>query len=192
MGSALAAALAEALVTVDGPFGRGFDGTQASGRSDRSGATKGHYDIVLLAVPDAQIATAASTIVAGPLVGHCAGSMGLDVLGDRESFSIHPLMTVIAEGAEFTGAGAAVAGSTGRALMVARDIALALGMSPVEISECDRAAYHAAASIASNFLAPWKTRRSDSSRPRGPTERSSYPWCGRPSRTGQRSAARLR
>jgi predicted short-subunit dehydrogenase-like oxidoreductase (DUF2520 family) len=152
MGSALAAALAEALVTVDGPFGRGFDGTQASGRSDRSGATKGHYDIVLLAVPDAQIATAAATIVAGPLVGHCAGSMGLDVLGDRESFSVHPLMTVTAEGAEFTGAGAAVAGSTGRALMVARDIALALGMSPVEISECDRAAYHAAASIASNFL----------------------------------------
>ena len=149
MGSALAAALADRAATVDGPFGRGFDGTGASGGDGR---TDGHYDIVLLVVPDAQIATAAAMIVAGPLVGHCAGSMGLDVLGDRESFSVHPLMTVTAEGAPFAGAGAAVAGSTPRALIVARDIALALGMSPVEISDSDRASYHAAASIASNFL----------------------------------------
>ena len=143
MGSALAAALADVPSTVDGPFGRGFDGTDASG---------GRYDVVLLAVPDAQIATAVAAIVAGPVVGHCAGSFGLDVLGDRESFSVHPLMTVTAEGAVFTGAGAAVAGSTARALIVARDIALSLGMSPVEIRDSDRAAYHAAASIASNFL----------------------------------------
>ncbi len=143
MGSALTAALADGPSTVDGPFGRGFDGTDASG---------GRYDVVLLAVPDTQIATAAAMIVAGPVVGHCAGSMGLDVLGDRESFSVHPLMTVTAEGAVFTGAGAAVAGSTARALIVARDIAVSLGMSPVEIGDSDRAAYHAAASIASNFL----------------------------------------
>jgi predicted short-subunit dehydrogenase-like oxidoreductase (DUF2520 family) len=45
-----------------------------------------------------------------------------------------------------------VAGTTAAALEVARDLALALGMRPFEIDEEGRAAYHAAASIASNFL----------------------------------------
>jgi predicted short-subunit dehydrogenase-like oxidoreductase (DUF2520 family) len=54
--------------------------------------------------------------------------------------------------APFAGAGAAIAGSTPRALELAAELAGALGMHPVEISERDRAAYHAAASIASNFL----------------------------------------
>ena len=61
-------------------------------------------------------------------------------------------MTVTAEGAEFAGAGAAVAGTSPRAVGLARELAQALGMRPVEIAERDRAAYHAAASIASNFL----------------------------------------
>jgi predicted short-subunit dehydrogenase-like oxidoreductase (DUF2520 family) len=50
------------------------------------------------------------------------------------------------------GAGAAIAGSTARALAVAQALARSLNMRPVEIAEQDRAAYHAAASIASNFL----------------------------------------
>jgi predicted short-subunit dehydrogenase-like oxidoreductase (DUF2520 family) len=60
----------------------------------------------------------------------------------------------IAEGDRFplTGAGAAVAGSTPRALGVAVALADDLGMSPIEVAPEDRAAYHAAASIASNFL----------------------------------------
>ena len=61
-------------------------------------------------------------------------------------------MTVTADGADFAGAGAAIAGSTPRAVALARELAGALGMRPVEIAEPDRAAYHAAASIASNFL----------------------------------------
>lgn len=138
MGGALVAALAGAGVQCDGPFGRGFVGAG--------------FDVVILAVPDGQIAAAVTLIVDGPLVGHCAGSLGLDVLGGREAFSVHPLMTVTAAGAQFEGAGAAIAGSSARALRVARDLALALGMLPVEIADHDRAAYHAAASIASNFL----------------------------------------
>jgi predicted short-subunit dehydrogenase-like oxidoreductase (DUF2520 family) len=39
-----------------------------------------------------------------------------------------------------------------RALAFAGDLAAALGMDAVEVAEHDRAAYHAAASIASNFL----------------------------------------
>ena len=62
---------------------------------------------------------------------------------------MHPLMTVPAT---FAGAGAAIAGSTDRALDTARALAEALGMQPFEIADADRAAYHAAASMASNFL----------------------------------------
>ena len=52
----------------------------------------------------------------------------------------------------FAGAGAAVAGSTPRALAIARELATRLGMRPTTVDDVDRAAYHAAASIASNFL----------------------------------------
>jgi predicted short-subunit dehydrogenase-like oxidoreductase (DUF2520 family) len=86
------------------------------------------------------------------MVGHCSGATGLGPLAPHEAFSLHPLMTVTAEGAQFTGAGAAVAGSTPRALALARELAQAMHMHPVEIAEADRPAYHAAAAIASNFL----------------------------------------
>jgi predicted short-subunit dehydrogenase-like oxidoreductase (DUF2520 family) len=52
----------------------------------------------------------------------------------------------------FAGAGAAVAGSTPRALAVAHELAERLGMRATTVADEDRAAYHAAASIASNFL----------------------------------------
>jgi predicted short-subunit dehydrogenase-like oxidoreductase (DUF2520 family) len=61
-------------------------------------------------------------------------------------------MTVTVEGADFTDAGAAIDATTPRALELAAELAGALGMRPVEVAEHDRVAYHAAASIASNFL----------------------------------------
>ena len=62
-------------------------------------------------------------------------------------------MTVPAGGAAvFAGAGAAIAGSTPRALAVAQALAGRLGMRATTVADADRAAYHAAASIASNFL----------------------------------------
>ena len=61
-------------------------------------------------------------------------------------------MTVTSAGAHFDGAGAAVAGSTEHALSTARSLATALGMRPFTLADRDRPAYHAAASIASNFL----------------------------------------
>jgi len=138
LGTALAAALRSAGRPVEGPLGRGADGAGA--------------DAVLLCVPDDQIEPAASLIAPGRLVGHCSGATGLDALAPHEAFSLHPLMTVTADGARFDGAGAAIAGSTPRALQLARELADTLGMRPVEIADADRAAYHAAASIASNFL----------------------------------------
>ena len=131
-------ALATSLPYLQGPFGRGFDGSD--------------FDVVMLAVPDDEIVQAAGVIKPGRVVGHCAGSLGLAVLAPHEAFGVHPLMTVTREGAHFNGAGAAVAGTTPRALDVALSLAWALHMHAVEIADIDRAAYHTAASMASNFL----------------------------------------
>ena len=143
MGNALAGALRAAGVRVSGPLGRGE-------------APPDGVDAVLLCVPDAEIGAAAGTVPAGLAVGHCSGATGLEVLGGsgHDVFSLHPLMTVTADAApvRFTGAGAAVAGGTPAMLDLARALAQRLGMRPIQISPGDRAAYHAAASIASNFL----------------------------------------
>jgi predicted short-subunit dehydrogenase-like oxidoreductase (DUF2520 family) len=138
LGNALISALAGGRYELQGPLGRGFDGDDA--------------DVVLLCVPDGEIAAAAAQIALGPLVGHCSGATGLEPLTPHEAFSLHPLMTVTGHGAQFAGAGAAIAGGTPRALEVAEQLAQALGMRAVEVLDRDRIAYHAAASIASNFL----------------------------------------
>jgi predicted short-subunit dehydrogenase-like oxidoreductase (DUF2520 family) len=106
----------------------------------------------LLCVPDAEIEAAASLLTPGPLVGHCSGATTLAPLAPHEAFSLHPLMTVTPEGARFAGAGAAIAGGTARATALAAELAAALGMHAVVVADEDRAAYHAAASIASNLL----------------------------------------
>ena len=138
VGYALATSLEHAGYEIDGPLGRG---AAAAG----AGA-------VLLCVPDGEIAGAAAHIAPGRLVGHCSGATGLAPLAPHEAFSLHPLMTVTAKGADFAGAGAAIAGGTPLALALARELADSLNMRPVEIVEPERPAYHAAASIASNFL----------------------------------------
>jgi predicted short-subunit dehydrogenase-like oxidoreductase (DUF2520 family) len=140
LGTALAAALRAAGLTVHGPLGRGERPHDATA--------------VLLCVPDGEIASAARAIEPGPLVGHCSGATGLDVLEPHEAFALHPLMTVPAGAAStvFDGAGAAIAGSTPRALQAAGALARAAGMTPTRVADADLAAYHAAASIASNFL----------------------------------------
>jgi len=140
LGTALAAALGAAGLDVRGSLGRGADVTGE--------------EVVLLCVPDGEIEGAAAAMVAGPLVGHCSGATGLAPLAPHEAFSLHPLMTVPASARPtvFAGAGCAVDGTTDRALEVAERLAALLGMRSTRIAEADRAAYHAAASIASNFL----------------------------------------
>jgi predicted short-subunit dehydrogenase-like oxidoreductase (DUF2520 family) len=140
LGHALTDALIDAGLSVDGPLGRGADP---------------HADVVLLTVPDHEIANAATLLSPrkARFVGHCSGATTLEPLAGHAAFSLHPLMTV-PEGAAapFAGAGAAIAGSTPAALQVAEALATALRMRPVEVADEDRAAYHAAASIAANFL----------------------------------------
>jgi predicted short-subunit dehydrogenase-like oxidoreductase (DUF2520 family) len=129
LGTALRAALRDAGLTVEGPLGRGAAPTAP---------------VVLLCVPDAEIANAHPA--GDHLVGHCSGASPLG----RCDFSLHPLMTVPTgplPPARFAGVPAAVAGHT-----VARELAERLGMLPFSVAEEDRAAYHAAAAMASNFL----------------------------------------
>ena len=151
LGTALAAALRATGLAIDGPLGRGADPRGAGA--------------VLLCVPDGEIAAAAAAVTPGVPVGHCSGATGLDVLAGHEAFAFHPLMTVPREAVPvpvphdgeavkrvFAGAGAAIAGSTPRALAIADELAARLGMRATTVADADRAAYHAAASIASNFL----------------------------------------
>jgi len=140
LGPALAAAFDATGRRVLGPFGRGADGAGA--------------DVVLLCVPDGEIGAAARAVTArdGLIVGHCSGATGLGVLRPHEALGLHPLMTVTHAGAAFAGAGCAIGGSTLRALHVAESLAVAVGMRPFPVADDDRAAYHAAASIASNFV----------------------------------------
>ena len=120
------------------------------GRDERP---DGPVDAVLLCVPDAVIADAAA-VVAGsaPLIGHTSGATALDVLGAPEAFGLHPLQTFTAAGGSFAGAGAAIGGTTPGAVATAAALARCLRMRPFELADSDRPAYHAAASIASNFL----------------------------------------
>ena len=145
LGTALAAALREAGYEVDGPAGRG---EVPAGEA------------ILLCVPDAEIAAAAETVAGSArLVGHTSGATPLSALrpaarGGAHVFGLHPLQTFARKGAapELRGIGCAIAGSTPQALEAARAIAEPLGMVAFELPDHKRAAYHAAASVASNFL----------------------------------------
>ena len=140
LGTALAAAFRAAGLAVEGPAGRGEPLSA---------------DVVLLCVPDAAIPEAAAGVDAR-LVGHTSGATPLSAICEPGSqlaaFGFHPLQTVTGPDTSFAGCGCAIAGSTPEALATARALAEALGMEPFEIADEARAAYHAAASIASNFL----------------------------------------
>jgi predicted short-subunit dehydrogenase-like oxidoreductase (DUF2520 family) len=143
VGTALSAALRAAGIPVEGPA--------------RRGETPRGCDAIVLCVPDAEIAAAARGVAgAAPLIGHTSGATPVAALAPAEAdaFGLHPLQTVTETAAPdvFHGAGCAVAGTAPAALAFATDLARALGMTPFEIDDDGRAAYHAAASVASNFL----------------------------------------
>jgi len=119
------------------------------GRAQIGGQSPNLHDAVLLCVPDAAIAEVAPLVRDwAPLVGHTSGATPLD----HVDFGLHPLQTFTSEGASFEGIGCAIGGTSHDALACADAIARCLGMRPFELADADRPAYHAAASIASNFL----------------------------------------
>jgi predicted short-subunit dehydrogenase-like oxidoreductase (DUF2520 family) len=141
LGRAIARAFATAGIDVAGPLGRDEIATA---------------DIVLLCVPDAEIASAAEAArVRGGsrvLIGHTSGATpleGLDI-----DFGLHPLQSFTGdEGAEaFAGIGCAIAGRTPEAREAALVLATSIGAHPFDIADAQRATYHAAASMASNYV----------------------------------------
>jgi predicted short-subunit dehydrogenase-like oxidoreductase (DUF2520 family) len=135
--------LADAGWQVERPLGR---------HDDVRGAASG-IDVLVIATPDAVVAEVAAAVepVAQTVVAHVAGSLGLDVLGGHpRRASVHPLVALPdAEvgGERLRGAWFALAGDP-----FVRTVVDALGGRWFTVADDDRAAYHAAACIASNHL----------------------------------------
>ena len=131
-----------------------------AGRRDAVAVSE-RSEIALLCVPDAEIEAACETIGAAVpplrLVGHTSGATPLAALAaarrrGAETFGLHPLQTVPDGAASLAGAPCAVSGSSHEAREAAAALAERLGMRPFDLDDERRAAYHAAASMASNFL----------------------------------------
>ena len=125
-------------------------------------------EVLLLTVPDRLIGTVAeqlaseATAMAGaqaPLAGktflHCSGSMGLEELAPLQLAgahvgSLHPLQSFAGGATQLAGVYMAVDGDEA-ACEAATAIATALGGHPFRVPAAERAAYHAAACICSNY-----------------------------------------
>jgi predicted short-subunit dehydrogenase-like oxidoreductase (DUF2520 family) len=118
-----------------------------------------HRAALLICVPDDAIVGVAQELSGAEpaLVGHVSGATTLDALAaaagqGATTFSLHPLQTFADGETPVEGTPAAIAGATEESLAYARALAEALGMRPFEVPEEKRAAYHAAAAMASNLL----------------------------------------
>jgi len=135
--------LADAGWHVEPPLGR---------HDDLQTAAVG-VDLLVIATPDAAVATVAASVdpVPGTVVAHLAGSLGLEVLGAHvRRASVHPLVALPEPdtgAARLHGAWFALAGDP-----FVRAVVDALGGRWFAVADNDRAAYHAAACIASNHL----------------------------------------
>ncbi|MGH9184639.1 MAG: DUF2520 domain-containing protein, partial [Acidimicrobiales bacterium] len=143
-GRSLALALERAGWRVDGMLGRPHDVSHAAEA----------VDLLVLAVPDAAVPDVAAQVepVGATVVAHLAGSLGLDVLASHpRRASIHPLIAMpnpeVGAARLASGAWFAVAGDP-----LAQRVVDALGGRAIDVRDEHRAAYHAAAVIASNHL----------------------------------------
>ena len=112
-------------------------------------------ELVLICVPDRAIAEVASALAPGPWVAHVSGATPLAALDPHaRRFGLHPLQTFTrGRGAEqLDGAFAAVTAETAEAAAVGTWLARTLGLEPFALADGKRAAYHAGAAIASNYL----------------------------------------
>ncbi len=111
--------------------------------------------VVLICVPDRAIAEVAATVPVGPWVAHCSGATPLAALAPHtKRFGVHPLQTfTLRRGPEqLDGAWAAVTSESAEAGAAGTWLAETLGLRPFPLCDENRAAYHAGAAIASNYL----------------------------------------
>jgi len=139
--------------------GRGRVGSAVVARLQQRGVElrEDGAQIVLLCIPDSAIAAAVEcqTLGASQWVGHTSGATPLSALSPHQRrFGLHPLQTFDRSGdpGQLDGAYGAVTGETDEARTVGHALAELLGLQAFDLAEPDRAAYHAGAAIASNFL----------------------------------------
>jgi predicted short-subunit dehydrogenase-like oxidoreductase (DUF2520 family) len=111
--------------------------------------------LVLLCVPDRAIPEVAAEIALGPWLAHVSGATPLHALDPHvKRFGMHPLQSFSkARGPEqLDGAWGAVTAETDDARKLGFWLAETLGLRPFELDDADRAAYHASAAFASNYL----------------------------------------
>jgi predicted short-subunit dehydrogenase-like oxidoreductase (DUF2520 family) len=121
-------------------------------------------ELVLVTVPDAEIAAVAARVASRPLEGrwvaHCSGALGLAPLapvaaaGGRR-LAVHPLQTfpdVERAIAEIPGCAVAVTADDADGIALGTSLARDLGAVPFTLADEDRPLYHAAAVLASNDL----------------------------------------
>jgi predicted short-subunit dehydrogenase-like oxidoreductase (DUF2520 family) len=121
----------------------------------RISVTADDPELVLLCVPDRAIAEVARAIEPGPWIAHVSGATPLAVLDPHAlRFGVHPLQTFVRWRGpdQLDGAWAAVSGESEAALSAGEWLADSLGLRPFMLDEAHRAAYHAGAAIASNYL----------------------------------------
>ena len=116
-------------------------------------------DLLIIATPDSAIADVASSIVpsATTVVAHLSGAQGLGVLAPHQHrAALHPLtsMPTAEVGARRLHAGAwfAIDANTDDALACVESMVAALEGRSFRVDDEHRAAYHAAAAIASNHV----------------------------------------
>lgn len=149
-GTAMSRALEAAGWTAAPALGKGDDVRAAALWSEWPSERATPVDLLLIATPDAAVAEVAAAIEPDEItvVAHLAGSLGLDALAPHpRRASVHPLVSIPTSGADVRGAWFAVAGDP-----MAERVVADLGGRAVVVDEHHRAAYHAAACIASNHL----------------------------------------
>ena len=112
-------------------------------------------ELVLLCVPDRAIAKVAADTPIGPWIAHVSGATPLAALDPHtRRFGLHPLQSFSkTRGAEqLDGAWGAVTAESEDARELGHALAGLLGLEPFDLAEANRAAYHAGAAVASNFL----------------------------------------
>lgn len=117
--------------------------------------------VVLLTVPDGKIAAVAQSLAQagaarGKIVLHCSGSLGLEPLESLRLQgayvgSLHPLQSFAGGVTQLAGVYMAVDGDA-EAQDAAKKIAQLLGARSFCVPAAERAAYHAAACICSNYV----------------------------------------
>jgi len=136
---------------------RGRVGSAVSARLEERGIVLDSTspELVLLCVPDRAIAEVAAQTLVGPWIAHVSGATPLGALEPHtRRFGLHPLQSFSKlRGAEqLDGVWGAVTAESDEARAVGRWLAETLGVRPFDLNDDRRAAYHAGAAMASNYL----------------------------------------